>query len=135
VRVYRLRAQAGLSGSNANLGGIQAVARRSDSPQRVGPFSWDLLVEGRDYYLDPSATWFAVTSRVTNDDYLAVSYVTARGDTVGSFPGVNGSGKDTLELIYEPRKGPEVPTFFYEMRNVYRIGGGDVARPSLTVAV
>ncbi len=134
VRVYRLRAQFGPAGSNPNLGGIDAVAVRRDSPQRVGPFSWELLVESRDYYLDPSATWFALATRVGNNDFLAVSYITAAGDTVGTFPAINGSG-DTLELVYEPRRGPEVPTFEYELRNVYRIGGRDVSRSSVKLTV
>ncbi|KPJ96883.1 MAG: hypothetical protein AMS20_17885, partial [Gemmatimonas sp. SG8_28] len=92
VRVYRLRAQVGRDEDNPNLGGIEAVALRSDSPQRVGPFSWELLVEGRDYYLDPSGVWFALANRLGTDDFLAVSYTRASGDTVGTFPAVNGTG-------------------------------------------
>ncbi len=134
VRVYRLRAQSGQSGSNPNLGGIDAVAIRRDSPQRVGPFPWERLIEGRDYYLDPSGVWFALATRVGTEDFLAVSYVTAGGDTVGTFPAVNG-GADTLELVYEPRRGPEVPTFAYEMRNVYRVGGGTLSRSSVGLSV
>ncbi|MBI2535562.1 MAG: cell surface protein SprA, partial [Gemmatimonadetes bacterium] len=134
VRVYRLRALGGAAGANPNLGGINAVALRIDSPQRVGPLPWELLVEGRDYYLDPSALWLALAARVGTEDFLAVSYLTASGDTVGTFPAVGG-GTDTLELIYEPRLGPEVPTFPYEMRNAYRLGGPDVTRSSLRLVV
>ena len=134
VRVYRLRALGGASGATPNLGGINAVALRFDSPQRVGPLPWELLVEGRDYYLDPSALWLALSGRVGTEDFLAVSYVTASGDTVGTFPSIGG-GSDTLELIYEPRRGPEVPTFAYEMRNVYRLGGPDITRPSLRLRI
>jgi hypothetical protein len=134
ARVYRLRAQSGQSGTNPNLGGIQAVAVRRDSPQRVGPFTWERLVEGRDYYLDPSGAWFALATRVGTEDFLAVSYVTVSGDTVGTFPAVN-RGNDILQLIYEPRRGPEVPTFYYEMRNIYRIGGGEINRASVNLGV
>jgi hypothetical protein len=134
LRVYRLRAQSASSVTNPNLGGIQAVAVRDDSPQRVGPFPWELLVEGRDYYLDPSGLWFAMATRVGDLDFIAVSFVTAAGDTVGTFPAVN-SGLDTLRLIYEPRKGPEVPTFFHEVRSVYRLGSGDIDRSSLEVTL
>ncbi|MEX1051341.1 MAG: hypothetical protein WEC54_07295, partial [Gemmatimonadales bacterium] len=115
-----LRSQA-LSGINPNLGGIDAVAVRDDSPQRVGPFPWELLLEGRDYYLDPSGLWFALQTRVSDSDFLAVSYVTASGDTVGTFPAVN-RGQDTLFLLYEPRRGPDAPTFHHELRNTYRVG-------------
>jgi hypothetical protein len=134
ARVYRLRAQGGQVVSNPNLGGIDAVALRDDSPQRVGPFSWELLVEGQDYYIDPSGTWFALASRLGADDFLAVSYLTLAGDTVGTYPAVN-SGLDTLRLIHEPRRGLEVPTAFHEMRNVYRLAGQEVDRATLDLSI
>jgi hypothetical protein len=134
ARVYRLRAQDSRLEANPNLGGIDAVAVRPDSPQRVGPFTWELLVEGRDYYLDPSGVWFAMATRVNPEDFLAVSYVTAAGDTVGTFPAV-ARGGDTLLLIHEPRRGPEAPTFLHELRNVYRLGGSDVLRSSVTLSI
>jgi hypothetical protein len=134
ARVYRLRAQGGQVVGNANLGGIDAVATRDDSPQRVGPFTWELLVEGQDYYLDPSAAWFAMGTRLGADDFLAVSYITVGGDTVGTFPAVNGTG-DTLRLIHEPRRAPDVPTYFHEMRNVYRVAGQDIDRLSLELTL
>jgi hypothetical protein len=134
VRVYRLRAQVGRDEDNPNLGGIEAVALRSDSPQRVGPFSWELLVEGSDYYLDPSGVWFALANRLGTDDFVAVSYTRASGDTVGTFPAVNGAG-DTLQLVYEPRRGSEVPTYFHEMRNAYRIGGSGITRETIRLSI
>ena len=134
VRVYRLRAQGSQVEENPNLGGIDAVAVRPDSPQRIGPFSWELLVEGTDYYLDPSGVWFALNTRVGLQDFLAVSYVTTSGDTVGTFPAVNGE-VDTLELIYEPRRGPSSPTFPYEMRNWYRLGSKDIDRASIGLGI
>jgi hypothetical protein len=134
ARVYRLRAQGGQVEENRNLGGIDAIALRTDSPQRVGPFSWELLVEGEDYYLDPSGAWFALGNSVGTEDFLAVSYVTSAGDTVGTYPSIS-SGVDTLELVYEPRRGPEVPTFAYEIRNGYRLGGDDIDRATVSLAV
>lgn len=134
VRVYRLQAQTGRAQDNPNLGGITAVALRTDSPQRVGPLPWELLIEGRDYYLDPSGLWFALARRLGPEEVLAVSYVTMAGDTVGTLPAMD-RGADTLELVFEPRRGPETPTFHYEMRNWYRVGGADVARPTIDLAV
>ena len=126
LRIYRHRSSIGQTVTQANLSGIRALAQRRDSPQRAGPLNWEVLVEGRDYYVDPSGLWFALAQRLDLDDYLAVSYVTARGDTVGTFPGVAAAARtDTLELIYEPRSGADVPTFYYEMRNVYRVGSTD----------
>ncbi|MGD0485265.1 MAG: cell surface protein SprA, partial [Gemmatimonadales bacterium] len=131
VRVYRRRSSLNQTGSaQQNLSGISAVALRPDSPQRAGPFPWELLSEGRDYYLDASGLWIGLAARLDQDDYLAVSYVTAAGDTVGTFPGTAAAGRvDTLRLVYEPRRGADVPTFRYEMRNFYRVGAqGDVVR-------
>jgi len=137
VRVYRLRGTTGRPGLDPNLGGLPAVALRNDSPQRVGPYAWELLIEERDYYIDPSGLWFALRSRLSDDDYLAVSYVLADGVTrVGTFPsGARADGvPDTLQLIHEPRRGPEVPTFRYEMRQIYRVGG-DLTRASVQVHI
>jgi hypothetical protein len=49
VRVYRYRAALSKTGVNPNLGGITALARRSDSPQSFGPVRWELLIQGTDY--------------------------------------------------------------------------------------
>jgi hypothetical protein len=137
VRVYRRRGTIGQATVQQNIGGIPAVALRTDSPQRAGPFPWELLIEGRDYYLDPSGLWFALTNRLDLDDYLAVSFVTAAGDTVGTFPAAaTANHVDTLRLIHEPRRGAEVPTFRYEMRNAYRVGGvDDVVRDGVQLRI
>jgi hypothetical protein len=78
LRVYRYRTGVG-SGLNPNLGGIEAIANRPDSPQTVDGV-WQLLIQGSDYYIDPSGLWFALGTRLDQNDYLAVSYIT-RDDT------------------------------------------------------
>jgi len=138
VRVYRRRSRLNTAGTaEQNLSGISAVALRNDSPQRAGPFPWELLIEGRDYFLDASGLWIGLAARLDQDDYLAVSYVTASGDTVGTFPAKAAAGRvDTLRLIYEPRRGADVPTFRYEMRNFYRVGAqGDVVRETARLRI
>ncbi|HET7026040.1 MAG TPA: cell surface protein SprA [Gemmatimonadales bacterium] len=135
IRVYRYRPVT-QSSTSADLTGITAVATRPDSPQATGRLRWELLVPGTDYYLDPSGTWFALSSNLDQNSYLAVSYVTVAGSKVGTFPSQdNPAGNDSLELIVEPRRGPEVPTFRYEMRQVYRIAGTDLDRSSLQVSI
>ncbi len=132
VRIYRYRPS--LSALNANIGGISAVARRGDTPLRVGPLksAWQLMLQGSDYYLDPSGLWFVLSAKLDQGDYLAVSYVTAAGDSVGTFPASdNPAGNDSLELIQAPRVGPSEPTFRYEMRNVYQVAGLDLDRNTL----
>lgn len=137
VRLYRRRGSLTGSGGEQNLTGIEAVALRPDSPQRAGPWSWELLLEGRDYYLDPSGVWFALSARLDTDDYLAASWVTPAGDTVGTFPATAGPGVvDTLRLIHEPRRGADLPTFRYEMRNAYRVGSSDdITRASVALTL
>jgi motility/secretion related protein SprA len=140
VRVYRYRAAASKSGVNPNLGGITALARRSDSPQQFGPVRWELLIQGTDYTLDDSGLWIALGTKLDQNDYLAVSYRTAGGTTVGTFPeadrGLLGpQARDTLELIVQPQQGPALPTFRYEMRQVYRVAGADLDPTSLQVGI
>lgn len=140
VRVYRYRAANSKSGVNPNLGGITALALRSDSPQRFGPVQWELLLQGTDYYLDASGLWITLASKLDPNDYLAVSYRSAAGPTVGTFPEadrgtVSGAPLDTLQLVVQPQQGPDVPTFRYEMRQVYRVAGADLAPSSLAVGL
>ncbi len=137
VRVYRRLSTVSLTTAQQSIGGIPAVATRPDSPQRAGPFTWQLLIEGRDYYLDPSGLWFALTNQLNAGDFLAVSYITAAGDTVGTFPAVaRANVTDTLRLIREPQQGPQLPTFRYAMRNAYRIGSvGGTVRDGMQVQV
>ncbi len=146
LRVYRLRAQS-VSGGNQNIGGIRAVAcavgAAADldcTAQRAGPFQWEFLQEGRDYYVDPSGAWFALGSRLDQADYLAVSYVTASGtDSVGTFPGAASPDTvvDTLRLVYDPRPGvtAAAATFRFEIRNAYRLGGPEVTRETAELAL
>lgn len=135
VRVYRYRPPQSGSGADPNLGGITALARTIDPAQSFGPVRWQLLIQGTDYYLDPSGLWFALSTKLDQNDYLAVSYTTAAGTTVGSFPSDDrGQGStDSLRLIVEPKKGPEAVTFRHEMRQIYRVAGADLDPASLQV--
>ncbi len=140
VRVYRYRTDINKNGVNPNLGGITALARRSDSPQQSGTVRWELLLQGIDYYLDASGLWITLATKLDQNDFLAVSYRSAAGTTVGTFPeadrgAVAGAPLDTLELIVQPQQGPEVPTFRYEMRQIYRVAGADLNTSSLTVGL
>lgn len=144
VRLYRYRAASSKSGNNPNLGGITALARRSDSPQQFGPAPWELLIQGTDYYLDQSGLWVVLATKLDQNDYLAVSYRSAAGTSIGTFPeadrgtvtvGGTLQALDTLELIVQPQQGPAQPTFRYEMRQVYRVAGADLDATSLQVGI
>lgn len=134
VRVYRYRTGVG-GGLNPNLGGITAIGFRPDGPERVEG-TWQLLLQGTDYYLDPSATWFALATKLDENDYLAVSYVTVNGTQVGTFPAnENPAVTDSLLLVAIPLQGPTEQTFRHEMRQVYRVSGTDLDKSSLRVTV
>jgi len=127
VRVYRHRPA-------SNLGGITAFGFRPDTSYKTGAFKWELLVEGQDYAIDPSGLWIAFANRLDANDFLAVSYLTAKGDSVGTLPATDGAtASDSLLLIVVPNRGPEFPTFRHEMRQVYRVAGTDLDRRSLQV--
>ena len=137
VRLYRYRAASGSSGINPNLGGITAAARRGDGQEPLAPVRWELLIQGTEYYLDGSGFWVVLANKLDQNDYLATSFRTAAGTTVGTFPQVDqGPGSnDVLELIAEPQQSQARRTFRHEMRNVYRVAGADLDLPSLEVGI
>lgn len=147
LRVYRRRAIAPSSNGNQNVGGVRAVACGAGftavdcTVQREGPFEWEVLQEGRDYYVDPTGAWFALTSRLDQSDYLAVSYISAsKTRSIGTFP-VAARGDtavvDTLRLVYDPKPGVNAasPSFRFEIRNAYRVGGREVDRNSVALTL
>ncbi|HKC46434.1 MAG TPA: hypothetical protein VKB63_02450, partial [Gemmatimonadales bacterium] len=151
IQVYRYRALTPSTTSNLNIGGIKAVACGPGfaaidcGTERAGPFQWELLQQGKDYYVDPSNTWFVLASRLDPNDFLAVSYV-PRGAVdcgpgsrcVGTFPlhaSVDTAHVDTLRLVYDPRPGvtAAAPAFRFEIRAAYRVGGQELSRTSVTL--
>jgi hypothetical protein len=147
LRVYRRRAVAPGASGNQNVGGLRAVACGAGAvpvdcaAQREGPFEWEILQEGTDYYVDPSGTWFALSNRLDQSDYLAVSYVTGTGaDSIGTFPveaNRDTTVIDTLRLVYDPKPGVTAasPSFRFEIRSAYRVGGREVSRESANLAL
>jgi hypothetical protein len=143
VRVYRWRPYGGNNGANPNIGGITATARTTEPLApfgTFGPVQWELLIQNVDYYLDPSGLWIALSTKLDPNSYLAVSYITGDGTTVGSFPASDkGPGStDSLRLVALP-SGTEIPatspTLRYEMRQVYRVAGSDLDPSSLEVSI
>jgi hypothetical protein len=135
VRVYRYRAVVSQNTADPNYAGITATARTADTLQKLAAVKWQPLIQNTDYYLDPSGMWITLATKLDSRDYLAVSYVTASGTTVGSFPAVDGGqeAQDSLRLIVAPQVGPEKETFRHEMRQIYRVAGTDLDVASLRV--
>ena len=143
VRVYRQRAPSGRSNVDPNLGGIRAVAvDTSGALDKTQTGRWELLAPDRDYYVDPSGLWIALATKLGANDFLAVSYTTQTGTVVGTFPesvrpGDEGTAAplDTLVLVADGRSTPEYGSFHHEMRQIYRLGGGEVDLASLGVSL
>lgn len=137
VRLYRYRAARGNSGLNPNLGGITASARRGEGEEPLDRVRWELLIQGTDYYLDDSGLWVVLATKLDQNDYLATSFRTAAGTTIGTFPEVDGgaTSSDVLELIAEPQQTQSQRAFRHEMRNVYRVAGADLDVGSLEVGI
>ena len=143
IRVYRYRVPQLTGGVDPNLGGIPACAFQGPAGKTFGPVPWQLLVLGADYYADPSGLWIALAQKVDlRSDYVAVSYVTEGGVTVGSFPGqpkpnagTTCASVDTLRMIVEPLVGNDQPSFWHEMRQFYRVAGQDLDPVSLKVDI
>jgi len=151
--VYRVRALALTGGgTNQNIGGVRAVAcgpglRSVDcSGERAGPFQWEILQQNKDFYVDPSGTWIALANRLDPADYLAVSYIPrdvadcSTGRCVGTFPQTanpDTADVDTLRLIYDPRPGVTAasPTFRFEIRSAYRMGGRELDRSGIILSL
>lgn len=137
LQVYRYRTYQSQSGPDPNIGGISAVAVSEDSSQVQG--RWQLLVKDVDYYQDPSGFWITTTGKLDQNDYLAVSYTTAAGDSVGTLPTADHpvpagqAPQDTLRLIIRPQSTASQATFRHEMRQIYRVGGEDLDRSTLVV--
>ena len=147
LRVFRRRAIAPGSPGNQNVGGVRAVACGAGTTaidcatQREGPFEWEILQEGKDYYVDPSGTWFALANRLDQSDNLAVSYITAsQADTIGTFPvdaSPDSTVVDTLRLVYDPKPAVSFssPSFRFEIRSAYRVGGREIERSSVDLTL
>jgi motility/secretion related protein SprA len=135
VRVYRYRAVVGQNPADPNYAGITATARTADTLQKLAAVKWQALIQNTDYYLDPSGMWITLATKLDSRDYLAVSYTTAAGTTVGSFPSVDGGAEagDSLRLIVAPQVGPDKETFRHEMRQIYRVAGSDLDVSTLLV--
>ena len=126
---YRFRPAVNRNGTDPSIGGITALARSLDPNQTYGPVRWELLIQGTDYYLDRSGLWLALATKLDQNDYLAVSYVTEDGSTVGSFPGQDNPVPQTASASSSsPRPDQRPSTFRYEMRQIYRVAGSDLDR-------
>jgi hypothetical protein len=107
----------------------EAVAERDGEIARESGW-FRYLQPGVDYLLHPSGLWVGLRRPLRQEEMLAVTYVTATGDTVGDYnPELihNTGGRPTLRLLKAsgPKHQPGTPTWEMEMHHVYRISGSD----------
>ena len=120
-----------------------AVAEGPDGStvQESGWFRY--LQPGVDYYVHPSGLWIALRSPLRNEEMLAVTYITATGDTVGDYNPErlhNAGIRPTLKLLKASGANhqPGRPTWDQEMHEVYRVSGSNDVEPGsvdLTVSL
>lgn len=105
---------------------------------------YEYLREGVDYYADPSLLWIALVRPLAlNNERLVVAYrVRINGrDTVYTATGGTPDLTYTTQreqfanLIWDPNVQPGDPEFDREIRSVYRLGGADLRRQSVTMKV
>ena len=112
-------------------GFIQADAVAEENGVQVRESGWFRhLRPGVDYYLHPSGLWIMLRSPMRPDEALAVTYITAQGDTIGDYnpeAAANLGQVPTLELVRStrPQHQPGRPTWDREMKQVYRVSGSD----------
>ncbi|HEY8884434.1 MAG TPA: hypothetical protein VIO35_03905, partial [Chloroflexota bacterium] len=105
---------------------------------------YEYLREGVDYYADPSLLWIALVRPLAlNNERLVVAYrVRSNGHdttyvTTGGTPDLafNPARDQFANLIWDPNVQPGDPAFDREIRSIYRLGGSDVRRQSVTLKV
>jgi hypothetical protein len=112
-------------------GYIQAEASAERDGVTVKESGWfRYLQPGVDYFLHPSGLWVALRRPLRGEEMLAVTFVTATGDTVGDYNPErlhNAGIRPSLRLLKAsgPRHQPGSPTWEMEMHQVYRISGSD----------
>ena len=88
------------------------------------------LRPGVDYYLHPSGLWVGLRIPLSPDEALAVTYITARGDTIGDYNPEriqNEGGVPRLRLLRatRARHQPGRPTWDQELRQFYRLSSSE----------
>ncbi|MEO8910015.1 MAG: cell surface protein SprA, partial [Gemmatimonadaceae bacterium] len=105
---------------------------------------YEYLREGIDYYADPSLLWIALVRPIAlNNERLVVAYrvrINGRDTTFTSTGGTpdlsfTPNREQFANLIWDPDVQPGDPAFDREIRSVYRLGGSDLRRQSVTLKV
>ncbi len=123
-------------------GFIQADAVAEGEGGTVTESGWfRYLQPGLDYSVHPSGLWVVLRAPLRRDEMLAVTYVTALGDTVGDYNPErlhNAGSRPTLKLLKASGANhqPGRATWDQEMHQVYRVSGSpDVEHSSVDLTI
>ena len=115
---------------------IQADGFASRDGITVEESGWfRFLQPGVDYSIHSSGLWVALRRPLGRDEMLAVTYVSASGDTIGTYNPervYNAGGRPSLKLLQASRANhrPGLPTWDQEMHQVYRVSSSTDVDPS-----
>ena len=137
VYLYRLL----IGGQPPNPNGPQ-FKLTGDPSSRRGQI-YELLRENVDYYTDPSLLWVALVRPLNlNNERLVVAYtvrLNGRDTTIastGGTPDFEYTARDQYaNLLWDPQVRPTDAAFDREIRSVYRVGGEDVRRNTVTARI
>lgn len=109
------------------------ASRDGNTVQESGWFRF--LQAGVDYSIHSSGLWVALRRPLGRDEMLAVTYVSAAGDTIGTYNPeqvYNAGGRPSLKLLRASSANhrPGLPTWDQEMHQVYRVSSSPDVEPS-----
>ena len=123
-------------------GYVQAEASAAMDADTVSESAWfRYLQPGQDYVVHPSGLWVVLRSPLRPEEMLAVTYIGAAGDTVGTYNPeriYRGGGLPKLRLLKasQAHHQPGRPTWRIEMHHVYRVSSSnDVAPGSVGLTI
>ncbi len=119
---------------------IEDLYNLESSDYETAPFR--RLVEGVDYTFDQYLGYLSLTTRLQDDDKLAISYQYLTSDgtpvTVGDFgegstSGSSNGDKVILKLLRGSQPTPNNASWGLTMRNIYRVGGRSLTSDAFDV--
>ncbi len=139
-RVLLYRVLLGGQPPNPNGPRFQLLGDTTTPPGLV----YELLREHVDYYIDPSLLWFALVRPLNPaNERLVVAYtfrVNGRDTVIPALGGTpdlafTPARPQFAHLVWDPRLTPGDAAFGREIRSVYRLGGSDLRRETLTLQI
>jgi hypothetical protein len=135
VRLYRYEGGAPAQDGSTTL--LRAAPADASLGSEAVSAPFRLLQEGIDFQLHRSGLWVALKQPLRDEEVLGVAYRTRAGNEIGETEAPVGS-IPAIRLLRGPRAAhrPGTSTWPLEMRQVYRVSGGDdVETASLRLVV